>query len=451
MLSVSKWGLLLSGAAVVVTGFATAADAQSRRDRNRSNQQQQQPAAPATPQVSRPFSTAYLPVNTAINAGNLAAADAGLPALQAAATTPYERFIAAQTEYRIAVAQNNAARQATALYAMADSEGAPAADAPRVHFGAGTTAYNAQDYANAVRRFERAIALNSTGENLPALYAVSLMRSNQFDRAMTYTRQQIAAGNSGGPRPAENFLSLVAQQLQNANRNAELMEMLGVRARLYPTPDNVRILGSIMLRSSDTNAAMSLDVLRTLLAGGGMSTGNAANNRRLLVDYVNTAATANLPGEAVAAIRAGRTSGVIPANDTFFNEQFNTQNAEVASDRSSLAGSARAAANDAAARTATLTGDAYLSYGDYADAERLYQMALTKTGADTHQLNLRIGMARFRAGNFAGAQQVLQTVQGARAPLAGVWLALIDARNAPPPPAAPPAAPAPAPAAPRTN
>jgi hypothetical protein len=227
--------------------------------------------------------------------------------------------------------------------------------------------------------------------------------------------------------------------------------VLGVRARMYPTPTNIRILGSILLRSSDTSASFSLDILRTMLAGSGMSTGNAANDRRLFVDYVQTARDANLPGEVVEVIRAGRTAGTIPQRDQFFDEQYNTQNAEVAQDRSSLAGSARAAANDATARTATLTGDAYMSYGNWADAERLYQMALTKTGADANLLNLRIGMARFRAGNYTSAQEALRMVQGQRASLANVWMAMIDQRTAPAAAPVTPAAPAAAPATPTTN
>jgi tetratricopeptide (TPR) repeat protein len=327
---------------------------------------------------------------------------------------------------------------------MADSEGAPTENAGRVQYSAGTMTYNAGDFALAARRFERALALNYAGENLPALYAVSLIRSNQLDPAMAFYRQQVSTATTGGARPTEQFLSLVAQTLQNADRNAELLEVLGMRARLYPTPNNVRILGAILLRSPDTSAAFSLDIYRTMLAGNGMRTGNAPNDRRLFVDYVQTARDANLPGEVVAAIRAGRTAGTIPAGDTFFNEQFSSQNAEATQDRGSLAGSARAATTDATARTATLTGDAYLSYDLFADAERLYQLAQTKTGGDANLLNLRLGMARFRSGNLTGAQEALRAVQGQRAGLAGVWLALIDQRNAPTAPPAAPAAPAPA-------
>jgi tetratricopeptide (TPR) repeat protein len=368
----------------------------------------------------------------------LAAADAALPALQAAAVSPYERFVAAQTEFRIASAQNNAARQLTAIDAMADSEGAPAADAARVQYAAGSMAYNANDFAKAARRFERAIALNSAGDNLPTLYAVSLIRSNQIEPAMSYIRQQISAAN-GQNRPSEQFLSLSAQSLQNAGRDAELLEVLGARARLYPTPTNVRILGAIMLRSPSVNGPLALDILRTMLAGNGMNTGNASNDRRFYNDYVQAARDANIPGEVVSIIRAGRAAGAIAQPDRFFDEQYTSQNAEVAADRASLAGSARRAETDPTARTATLTGDAYMSYEGWADAERLYQMALSKSGADTNLLNLRIGMVRFRAGNLAGAQEALRLVQGERAGLANVWLALIEQRNASQAPASTPA------------
>lgn len=433
MLNVSKSAILLAGAAVLVGSFATSADAQ-RRNRD----QAQQPAEADRPQVSRAFATAYGPVNTAITANDFATADAGLPALRAAATTPYELFVYAQTEFRIATAQNNAARQLTALDAMVDSNGAPAADAPRVVVAAGQMAYNARDYAKAAQRFERAIALGSTADNLHILHLDSLLRSNQLDQGLAAARQQIAAAQAAGRPAGEQVYSLTARALQEANRTPELLEMLGLRARAYPTAANMRSLGIIFLQNQPDNRGTTLDVMRTLTEA------NALDDRRYFVEYAAAAVEEGLPNEAIAVVNAARTSGRAPANDTTFNEILQSQNAKLAEDRSSLPGSARRAREVPEARLATLTGDAFMSYGQYPQALEMYALALTKNNADANLLNTRIGMARFRSGDIAGARQAFEAVQGPRATIAAMWLGLIDQRAAAAPaaPAAPTAPPA---------
>jgi hypothetical protein len=432
MSMMSKMALLTAGSALVIGLFPSSANAQSRRNRDRAPEQQQ----PANPTVSRAFATAFQPVNAALTANDLAAADAAMPALRAAATTPYELYVYAQTEFRIASAQNNAARQLSAIDAMIDSNGAPATEQARLYTAGGQLAYNARDYAKAASRFERAIALGSTADNIQSLYVTSLIQSNQLEQGLTYARQQIAAGQTGGTPVSEQFLSIVARALQERDRTPELIEVLSVRARLYPTAQNLRSLGIIYLQANPTTPGLTLDVMRMLSDGG------ALNERRLYVEYAQEAAEANLPGEAVAVVRAGRTAGIIPQPDQFFDELYRTQNAETAEDRASLAGTARRAAADAGARTATLTGDAYFSYGEYADAVRLYELAKTKTDADQGLLNLRIGVARFRAGDLAGARQAFEAVQGPRQVVAQMWLGLIGRREAAATAAPAPAAPA---------
>lgn len=422
----SKVAVGLSLAAVVATTIGSPATAQ-RRNRDRDAQ----PARQETPQVGRAFAMAYQPVNAALTANDLAAADAAMAALYAAATTPYERFVAAQTEFRLASAQNDAARQLRAIDGMADSEGVPAADAPRVFLAAGQLAYNARDYAKAARRFERAIALGSTEANLPVLQVDSLLRSNQIDQGLAATRAAMARGPI-----SEQLYGITARALQEANRTPELIEMLVARANAYPTAANLRSLGIIFLQNTPENRGVTLDVMRVLSAA------NALDDRRYFVEYAAAAVEDGLPNEAITVVNAARAGNFAPASDTTFNEIFATQNAKLAEDRASLAGSARRAATVAEARLATLTGDAYLSYGDNDQAVAMYELALTKAGADADLLNTHIGIARFRAGNLTAAAEAFGRVQGTRATVASMWQALIRSRM--PAPAAEPAAAAPA-------
>ncbi|MEO7241177.1 MAG: hypothetical protein ABIW16_07225, partial [Sphingomicrobium sp.] len=77
-------------------------------------------------------------------------------------------------------------------------------------------------------------------------------------------------------------------------------------------------------------------------------------------------------------------------------------------------------------RAAMRVGDGFYGLGDYTKAAELYRAALTKSGVDTNQVNLRIGMALARGGDKAGATAALGAVTGPLAELAKFWLLYVN-------------------------
>lgn len=434
MTKVAKIMFALAATSSIVALGATSADAQ-RRNRN-----QEAPAPPAGPTVSRPYSVAYQPLQTAIAASNWAAADAALAAVKAAAVSEYEKFITAQAEFRIAVGLQDTARQAVAVTAMIDSNGVPAADAARIYVAGGQQAYNSGNYALAAQRVKRAIELGSTTDGLPTLLLDSYFRGGQIDEGLAEGRGQIAAAQAAGRKAPETVYSLMARVLQEADRNEELLDVLVQRADAYPTSQNFRTASLIYLQVSPDDRGLSIDVLRL------MSAADAMNDRRFYVEYVASLAEDALPNEALEAIAAGRAANLIPAGDATFGEIETTARANLNEDRASLPGGERRAAASPEARLATRIADAYLSYGNYAKAEELYVAALGKTGADAGLINTRLGITRYRAGNLAAALETFGQVQGSRTTAGRLWSALVRSK-------APAAAPAPAtaPTTPPTN
>lgn len=435
MRKVAKLVAALMMTVSVATVATTSAEAQ-RRPRG-------EPAAAATPQVSRPFAAAFTPVNTAITASDWATADAGLPALKAASTTPYEIYVAAQTEFRIASGMRNVPRQLASVDAMIDSTGAPAADLPRLYVAGAQLAYNQEQFAKAASRLEQAIALGNASEEVALLRLDSLLRAGQIEPAIAYGNSVIAGHRAAGTVVPENLYSLLARGLQEVDREADLASLLVDRAVAYPSEFNFRTAALIYLGVVPDNRGVSIDTLRLMLAAG------AANDRRYFVEHVQNLADEGLPYEAVQVITAGRAASLIPATDATFNEIANTQGDKLAEDRTSLPGLERRALAAPDARLATIAADANIGYNNNARAEELYTAALTKTGADADLINTRIGIARFNAGNFTGAIEAFERVQGAvRGPVARLWMALARSRSAPVAPAVPaaPAAPATPPA-----
>lgn len=426
-----KVAKLISALTLTASAFAlaaTPADAQNRRSR------EGQPQQAATPQVSRPFAQAYQAVNAAIQASDWATADTALAALKAAATSDYEKFVAAQTDFRIAAGQGNAARQATAVTAMIDSNGVPADDQQRIYIAGAQMAYNAQDFANAAARAKRAIELGATNEVLPNLMLDAYLRANQVDQALAAGNEIIARATAAGHPAPEAVYSVMARGLQEANRTPELMDVLLKRAAAYPNQLNMRSAALVYLQNSPEDRSRTIDAMRLIAAAGAM------NDRRYYVEYAQDLAEDALPNEVLTVIAAGRAANLIPAGDPTFRELEATARGNVAEDRASLPGGETRAKAAAEARLATRIGDAYLAYENFAKAEELYTAALSKTGADRDLLNTRLGIARYRAGNFAGALTAFgQVTTGPRAPIARLWEAQTRARSAP---AAAPAAPA---------
>lgn len=435
----------VAAAGVSVLALSAPAAAQGGRvttpDRNRQQSAPQQAAASRAPAVSRGFQTAYQPVNTAITAQNWAAADGALAALKAAASSPYERFLAAHADFRIANGLRNDARVATAATAMVDSNGAPATEMPVVYAVAAQTAYRSRDFAAAAARAERAQQLGATEPALGNIALDALFRSNQTDAGLARYRALLAAAQTAGRPLPEDAYSITAAALQAANRNNDLIDVLVKRAVAYPTAFNFRAGTQVFLQNRPEDRGLSIDGLRLLTAA------NAMNNRNFWIEYGRNMIDDAAPNEALQVVTAARTAGVVTASDRTFSEIETLARGKLAEDRASLPGSETRARARPDAQLATRVGDAYLSYGDYAKAEEFYRLAQGKTGADAGLINTRVGIARFRAGNYARAIEAFNAVQGARQPLAQMWAALAQSKLTP----AATASATPAPAAPARN
>lgn len=426
----------VAAATVSVLALAAApADAQ-RRNRN------QQAEQPATPPVSREFATAYQPLQAQLTARAWAAADPLLAAVKAVAATPYEQYLAARAELSIASGLADEARQVSAITAVINTNAIPAAEIVTIYNAGAQIAYNADDYATAAIRAQRAIELGSTSENMPLLLLDAYFRSNQIDQGITQARSMIAAATAAGRKIPENVYSRLAGAFQEAGRSDELQAITLERYAAYPSPFNLRSATLVYIDSfpaniePDLNRSLTIDALRLMAAGRAMS------DRRFYVEYVSSVAEDALPNEALTAIAAGRADNLIPAagSDATFDEREQTARDNVTEDRTSLAGSEARARTAAQSRLAVRVANAYYTYDNFAKAEELLALALTKADADTDLINLRLGQARHRQGNTAGALEALGQVQGIRSHLAKLWAAHIQVTTAAAAPVAAPAA-----------
>ena len=191
-----------------------------------------------------------------------------------------------------------------------------------------------------------------------------------------------------------------------------------------PSGENLRTLVRLFQRANPniTNRE-NLDVLRLLSASGGLVVAGD------FLEYAEMASKTGIYGEVKSSIDLGRSKGVL--NATQGSELYQTATGRISGDKGSL-GAAEADSRKAAnGKIAAATADAYLGYGDYAKAAAMFELAKEKGGVDADEVNTRLGIAKTMSGDNAGAKAAFEAVQGgARAQIAGLWLAYLGTKGA---------------------
>ena len=134
-----------------------------------------------------------------------------------------------------------------------------------------------------------------------------------------------------------------------------------------------------------------------------------------------------MPGEAKSTIEEGFASGEVSKTSRAVNEMLTLATGKIAGDRSSLLSSEKSAATGSG-KAASGTADGFLGYGEDAKAIPLYQLALTKGGADVDAVNTRLGIAYARTGQKDLARAAFSLVKGPRAEIAAFWMLWLDTK-----------------------
>ncbi len=379
-------------------------------------------AAPAAPQVnlSKPFRAAAGPLQAAVVAKNWPDAASKLGAAQAAATTPDDKFIAAQFAYQIATGTSDAPAQNAALEAMLASGGAPTALAAQVNYQLGSQAYFKRDYVKTATYLNEAIRLGYKPPELLIMAADAQFKQRQFAAGLAFGDQAIAAQKAANQTVPEDWYARLLGAAYNAKLSQQAVNYSVALVRAYPKPENWRSALVLYRDGKTLDPQTSLDLYRL------MRLTKSVAGERDYFEYAALASERGLPGEAKSVVDEAFTTGKVPATSRPLTEIRTSAAAKITSDRASLAGLERSAMASGNARSAVGTGDAYLGYGDDAKAAALYRLALTKGGIDADIVNTRLGIALARSGDKAGARSAFTAVKGPRAELAAFWMLYLD-------------------------
>lgn len=428
-MKVSKQALLALAAGSSMLVFAVPATAQT------SNQAQQRPQQPERRyNLSRPEQVALQPLiaaNTAANnartqgqPANWAAVQALLPAAQATAQSNDAKYLVARVQLSVALGTNNIEGQKQALVTLIASPSTTPQElemyrAAQVAFlnQDAQEAFNRNDFATAERIFQQLLQANPNDPRLISNLAIVRQRMGNTSGARDIVLQSIRTAEAAGRPAAESDYRRAFALAYEARDRAQSLELATKLAKNYPTAANWSNAISAYRQLANPSAALLLDTLRLARAAGGLTGTN---------DYLGYAQILDqgaLSGEAKAVIEEGVSRGQLQATNPAVATLLANANRRIGEDRSSLVGEIARARSGNNANVTRALADALYGYGRYAEAADLYRTALTKTGADSNLINLRLGAALARAGQRAEAEAALRAVTGEPADLARLWLA----------------------------
>ena len=348
----------------------------------------------------------------------LAGARAALPGAKAAIdpANTQDKLYYGQFAYNIGAQTGDQALQLEGLDYMIQAGSDDPARLVRMQTAAGQLAYNAKDYAAAQTYLRAALASGSTDPNVNALLAETYFAQSQYDTGFQTLDQAITAAEAAGTMVEENWYKRALSVAFNNELGAPAMEWAKRYAAAYPSESSWGDAILITRQFADLDGQAALDILRLT------DRTDTWRDKNTVLEYVELADPRRLPGEVVRVLDEGVAAGLVTSADTFANDVRAEAQGRIASDRATLPGLEREALGaSSSATTAMAAGDAFLSYGQAAQAEAIYRAALDKSGVDTGRVMTRLGIALVDQGKYAEAQEVFGQVTGARKPVADLW------------------------------
>ena len=421
-------GLALAfGAVSLASGPAFAADDGAKPKKEK---KAKAPKPAKTPPISPKFSAFYNSAFSTIEKKDYAGATALLDGGRGVAASPYENYLVEQLYYKMAAQQENRPEVLKRAISSLATGGTPESDVSRLNWLAGNLAYDANDYATAVKYLTEADRLNYPDKNYLISLANASFKTNNFAAGAVAVEKAIADSAAKGQKAPEAWYRVTAREAGKAGQPAEAAKWTARYIKDYNNTIAWNYGLATFRDSNRLNPAIQIDLFRLMRDTGSLT------GLQDWLDYAALAQESALPGEASAVIdeafakmpeskTAKSTSGTL-----IFVDRKREADAMIAADKAGLATSEKIATNNKDGKVAANTGNTYLAYGNYEKAVQFYDMALSKGGAtvDVNAVQVRRGIALSRLGRKDEARTAFNATQGAYRELASFWQLYLDTR-----------------------
>lgn len=323
-----------------------------------------------------------------------------------AGKTAYDSFIINELTAFCALSSNDVATATRAYEAnlaspfAADKIAQRTRDLAKIYF-------NARDYKKTVEVGRGAIDKGYGDPDTYLVVAQSYYQMNDFRNSREFVGNWIKDQEKRGQRPRENAIQIYVTACMRLKDEACTAAGFEKLVTYYPNPAGWANLMQSLFASRNDAAAFNAYRLATDV--GAMRTGD---------DYTEMAQRAlekGLPGEALSVLEAAFARKVFTdKRDIDRNTRLlNMTRERAAADKASLAKQDRDAAADKSAEADLRVGQAYMSYGQYAQAVTAIRRGIAKGNAtDPGEAQLVLGIALLKSGNKAEAGKTLRAIKG---------------------------------------
>lgn len=344
-------------------------------------------------------------------------------AIESSVKTPLDRKIFGQWEYVVGHMAGNDELATKGLQNMLDSGLLEPDLLGQVSAMLGQTAFQAKDYARAIKVFTPMLSQPGVQDVIPEMVAESYASLGQPQNGLGALKTAIAARQAANGTVPVDWYNRGNRIAYNAKLGAESIEWAQLLVAAYPTALNW-LQATQLVRNSTTNftSQEELDISRLMDKTGALDL-EPKYVEREYVAYLQAIDARRYPGEALRIADKGVKAGVLKSEDTFVKDVMTTARPRLASDKASLPGLSKEANAAPTGRVADAAGDTYLSYDDGAKADEMYTLALAKGGVDANKDRIltRLGIAEIEEGKYADAKATLAKVTGPRAAIAQLW------------------------------
>ena len=346
----------------------------------------------------------------------------------AAASTGKDKIIAGQYAVTVGGWSDDMALRKRGVQAMLDSGELKPDQIPTFQFYLGNFAYATNDYATAATALSAAAQSGVTDEQLVPLLVESYSKAGKPAEGLTAARAAIDATKAAGKPVPESWLSRSVVVAYNAKAGPQTIDFAKLLVQEHPSKFNWLNASQMVRTFGNLDPQATLDLFRLMDRAGALD-----NDPKFVSgefkEYIEAADPRRLPGEVVRVADKGLASGALSKSDQWVQEARANASGRIAADKASLPSQVGSAKSAASGKVAQSLADAFLNYGDAAQAEDLYKAALSKAGSDRDVVLTRLGIAQYDQGKYAEAAQNFSQVSGVRKPVADLWLSRINEVN----------------------
>ena len=268
--------------------------------------------------------------------------------------------------------------------------------------------YQLKNYPRTVEVGRRAVAADPANKDLRMLVAQAMYLIPDNAATSAFVEPWVAELEQRNETPPELALGLWASACVRQKDDACTTRALEKRARYHPDQETWDNLSLLLLRGAPQDR--TLDVMRFSNEVGSLSESDQ------VTEYASLALEKGFPGEAERVMKKSVAAGMFgPADKPSEGARNLMQMAttQATTDRASLPRLAKEAAAQKTGQAEVRLGQAYLSYGQAAEAVGAIERGIAKGGVrNADEANLYLGIAKLKAGDTAGASAALDAVKG---------------------------------------